>query len=431
MNVNYRHLLRLAAVACVLLLAGVVRAGQAGQATAISSLSAAPTPVAAGGPQTADQMAQLWDQFRTSQVKATQLTGQVRQLQAQIAAETAKRASLQSQIAAYTTQIQQAETRRAADAAQLSATDQQLLALEGSIGDTAGKAAGMRSQVQARTIDVYKKGPASYLGLLLSAHSFRDFLSRMNFLGGVVSSDRSKLTALEQLNTQLGQQKGDATQHRAEVAAAKAAVEAESAKITSLRTGVTQASQTLAATEAEDQAAVTQVQALLSQVETEKAAYVAAMAKLAGESSSITQLLRARQINQSFLWAHKLVIWPVTGPISSPFGPRTSPIFGTPEFHTGIDIAVDYGIPVKAAEAGQIVSSGLMEGYGNVVIIDHGGALATLYAHMSSLAVGAGQTVTKGQVVGAIGCTGWCTGPHLHFEIRIGGTPVQPLNMLP
>ena len=166
-------------------------------------------------------------------------------------------------------------------------------------------------------------------------------------------------------------------------------------------------------------------------MEAEKATYLAAMAKLAGESSSITGVLRARQINQSFAWASRKVLWAVTGPISSPFGPRTNPIFGTPEFHTGLDIAVDYGIPVKAAEAGQVVSSGLMAGYGNVVIIDHGGALATLYAHMSSLSVRQGQTVTRGQTVGAIGCTGLCTGPHLHFETRIGGVPVQPLNLLP
>jgi murein DD-endopeptidase MepM/ murein hydrolase activator NlpD len=431
MNVNYRHLLRLVAAVCVLLVAAVGSPGHSRPTAVLAPTTVPPSPVAAAGPQTADQMAQLWDQFRTTQLKATQLTAQTAKLKAQIAAETAKRAQLQSQISSYTTQIQQAEVRRAADAAQLSATDRQLVALEASIGDTTGKASDLKSQVQARTIDLYKKGPSSYLGLLLSAHSFRDFLSRLNFLGGVVSSDRSKLTGLEQLNAQLGQQKGQATQRRTDVAAAKAAVEAESAKITGLRAGVSQASRTLAAAVTEDQTAVGQVQELLKEVEAEKATYVAAMAKLAGESSSITAMLRARQINQTFSWAGKKVIWPVTGPISSPFGPRTSPIFGTPEFHTGLDIAVDYGIPVKAAEAGQVVSSGLMEGYGNVVIIDHGGALATLYAHMSSLSVRAGQTVTKGQVVGAIGCTGLCTGPHLHFETRIGGTPVQPLGLLP
>jgi murein DD-endopeptidase MepM/ murein hydrolase activator NlpD len=418
----FRYLLRMVALACVLLSASTWSAGEAGNF---------PAATGTGGTQTADQMAQLWDQFRTTQLRATQLSGKVKQLNAQIAAETAKRAQLQGQIAAYTTQIKQAEARRAADTAQLDLTDQHLGALEASIGDTTAKATDMKSQVQARTIGMYKQGPSTYLGMLLSAHSFRDFLSRLHFIGGVVGTDRSKLTSLDQLNAQLGQQKGQAQQTRREISAAKAAVEAETVRITSLRVGVTQASQTLAAAVADDQTAVAEQQGLLRDVEAEKATYLAAMAKLAGESSSITGLLRARQISQSFAWASRKVLWAVTGPISSPFGPRINPIFGTPEFHTGLDIAVDYGIPVKAAEAGQVVSSGPMAGYGNVVIIDHGGALATLYAHMSSLSVRQGQTVTKGQTLGAIGCTGLCTGPHLHFETRIGGVPVQPLNLLP
>jgi murein DD-endopeptidase MepM/ murein hydrolase activator NlpD len=407
MTDHFRHLLSMVALACVLVFTGVEPAGQA------SSLPAA----TGGGPQSADQMSQLWDQFRTAQLKATQLQGQ-------IAAETAKRTQLQGQIAAYTSQITQAEARRAADVAQLNLTDQSLLSLEASIGDTTGKATDMKSQVQARTIDMYKQGPSTYLGLLLSAHSFRDFLSRVTFIGGVLGADRSKLTALDQLNTQLGRQRAEAQKRRAEIAAAKTAVDAETARITSLRAGVSQASQSLAAAVADDQA-------LLSDVEAEKATYLQAMAKLAGESSSITSMLRARQINQSFAWANKRIPWPVTGPISSPFGPRINPIFGTPEFHTGLDIAVDYGVPVQAAEAGQVVSASLMEGYGNVVIIDHGGALSTLYAHLSSISVRQGQTVSKGQKIGAIGCTGLCTGPHLHFETRIGGVPVQPLNLLP
>src|SRR3981081_2986701 len=138
MSVYFRLLLRMVAVAaCVLLFAPVGPSGRAAPG---------------GGTQTADQMAQLWDQFRTAQLRATQLSGKVKQLNAQIAAETARRAQLQGQIAAYTTQIKQAEARRAADVAQLDLTDQHLGALEASIGDTTGKATDMKSQVQAPTI---------------------------------------------------------------------------------------------------------------------------------------------------------------------------------------------------------------------------------------------------------------------------------------
>ena len=416
-----------------------------GPATGARSLDATGGAAGGSGTQSAGQMATLWDQYRSTQLKATQLTGQIAaetqrraQLQSKVAAYTAQIASFNTQIATFNSEIAQAQARMAADAAQLNLTDQQLAALEGGIGVTTQQAEAMKAQVQARAIDIYKQGPASYLGMLLDAHNFRDFLSRVKFVGQVVDTDRSKLTALEQLTSQLGQQKGEATQHRADVAAAKAGVEAESARITSLRKGVSDASAAVVVQIARQQTVLGDVQALLgdqkallAQVEAQKAVYLEAMATLVGESSSIAEMLRARQIDESFGWAGRTLLWPVTGPISSPFGPRINPIFDTPEFHTGIDIAVDYGLPVKAAEAGQVVSAGLMEGYGNVVIVDHGGALATLYAHMSSLSVHAGQKVARGEQLGAIGCTGLCTGPHLHFETRIGGTPVQPLNLLP
>src|SRR5260370_39297124 len=135
MTDDFRCLLSMVALACVLVFTGVEPAGQA------SSLPAA----TGGGPQSADQMSQLWDQFRTAQLKATQLQGQ-------IAAETAKRTQLQGQIAAYSGQITQAEARRAADVAQLNPTHQSPLSLEASIGGTTGKATDMKSPVQARTV---------------------------------------------------------------------------------------------------------------------------------------------------------------------------------------------------------------------------------------------------------------------------------------
>jgi len=307
---------------------------------------------------------------------------------------------------------------------QLGVTDAELASLEAGIAVTTGKANDTKSQVEARTVTIYKEGPASYLAMLLSAGSFRDFLSRLAFVGQVVGSDRAKLTSLDRLNADLAQEKAQAAQRRAEIAAQKAAVEAEGARITGLRRGVSDASQALAGE-------VANQQVLLAQVEADKAAYLAAMATLAGESSSITTLLRARQVDQAYGWTGKRVPWPVVGPISSPFGPRINPIFNTPEFHTGLDIAVGYGTPILATEAGQVIFAGVMQGYGNVLIVDHGGALATLYAHMASVSVRQGQRVARGQQIGLVGCTGLCTGPHLHFETRVGGTPVQPLSLLP
>jgi murein DD-endopeptidase MepM/ murein hydrolase activator NlpD len=98
--------------------------------------------------------------------------------------------------------------------------------------------------------------------------------------------------------------------------------------------------------------------------------------------------------------------------------------------HTGIDIGASYGTAIRAAAAGRVVYSGWMSGYGNLVAIDHGGGVSTAYGHQSSIAVGNGQVVSQGQTVGYVGCTGHCFGPHLHFEVRVNGTPVDPLGYL-
>ncbi|MGH9279865.1 MAG: murein hydrolase activator EnvC family protein [Acidimicrobiales bacterium] len=116
--------------------------------------------------------------------------------------------------------------------------------------------------------------------------------------------------------------------------------------------------------------------------------------------------------------------------VSSPFGYRVHPIYGTTLLHTGVDLAAASGQPIYAAASGSVVTAGWMSGYGNTVVIDHGGGLATLYAHQSALGVSSGQSVTQGQVVGRVGCTGACTGPHLHFEVRVDGTPVDPMGYI-
>ena len=117
-------------------------------------------------------------------------------------------------------------------------------------------------------------------------------------------------------------------------------------------------------------------------------------------------------------------IWPVSGPVVSPFGMRWG------RMHTGIDIAVGYGTPIHAAASGRVIYAGWMDGYGNLVFIDHGNGLSTGYAHQSQIAVSTGQSVTQGDVIGYVGCTGHCFGPHLHFEVRVNGNPADPLGYL-
>jgi len=119
-------------------------------------------------------------------------------------------------------------------------------------------------------------------------------------------------------------------------------------------------------------------------------------------------------------------IWPVSGSVTSPYGSRWG------RLHAGIDIDAYAGQPIAAAKSGTAVYVGVgMTGYGNVTMIDHGGGLATLYAHQSAFAVSSGAQVAQGDIIGYVGCTGSCYGDHLHFEVRVGGNPVDPMGYLP
>jgi murein DD-endopeptidase MepM/ murein hydrolase activator NlpD len=170
---------------------------------------------------------------------------------------------------------------------------------------------------------------------------------------------------------------------------------------------------------------------LLAIVESQKAAYKRALDNLVAESNSIEAFLRGLQKGQHVVQGFGGYLkWPVSGPITSPFGWRIHPIYHYRSFHTGIDIGVPVGTRVKAARRGTVVYTGYKGAYGLVVIIDHGGALATMYAHLSRVFVRPGQYVGTLAVIAASGNTGWSTGPHLHFEVRSDGVPVNPIRWL-
>jgi murein DD-endopeptidase MepM/ murein hydrolase activator NlpD len=121
---------------------------------------------------------------------------------------------------------------------------------------------------------------------------------------------------------------------------------------------------------------------------------------------------------------------PVTGEISSPFGYRIHPIYGYVSFHTGIDISADEGLPIHPAQAGTVIDAGYFGAFGNTIVLDHGNHIATIYAHLSSIMVAPGDRVKLTTIIGRVGSTGWSTGPHLHFEVRLGGKPQEPSHWL-
>ncbi len=168
---------------------------------------------------------------------------------------------------------------------------------------------------------------------------------------------------------------------------------------------------------------------IVNSLKSKKSSYNAQIAQLVAESNALAEQIRKNQ-NTTVVVAPGKMIKPVGAGISSPFGYRTHPIYGDARLHAGIDFDASYGTGIKAAQNGKVIFSGSMSGYGNVVIVDHGGGLSTLYAHQSSIAVGLNATVIQGQIIGYVGATGQVTGPHLHFEVRSNGTPVDPMGYL-
>ena len=139
---------------------------------------------------------------------------------------------------------------------------------------------------------------------------------------------------------------------------------------------------------------------------------------------------RTATLNDWFRAARSPNLWPVEGRITSGFGERIDPFNGEGAFHSGVDISTAYGTPVIAAGDGVIVFADYMSGYGRLIELDHGNSISTRYGHLSGFAVSAGQAVKRGQVIGYVGSSGRVTSPHLHYEVRIGDTPVNPYKYL-
>ena len=178
---------------------------------------------------------------------------------------------------------------------------------------------------------------------------------------------------------------------------------------------------------------------LIEKLQTDRATWERAEKELAKQSKAITQMINQQAKRSQKEGVAPVVVTsgftrPVAGKITSPYGSRIHPIFKRRIFHSGIDIGAPYGTPIRAANNGRVIFVGWYSGYGKVIIIDHGliGGVptTTLYAHMSATIARQGSSVSKGQVIGRVGTTGYATGPHLHFEVRQKGNPTNPLNFV-
>lgn len=264
----------------------------------------------------------------------------------------------------------------------------------------------------ARIRNIYKTKHILILDLLMSTNSISQFLDRIYYQNLIIKSDRNKMYKLR----------------------------TEAAKIIELKKKVeTQKHQLSIMIKNKDkeissiEKIIKKNETILEKIKKDKRAYEKSERELAKQSDYLAKIISKTTKNSSVKGVKGDFILPVKGArISSPFGYRTHPIFKSRIFHTGIDYAITYGTPIKASNSGKVIYSGWYGGYGKVVIIDHGSCAGapttTLYAHMSRQNVSAGQYVSKGDIIGFVGSTGYSTGPHVHFEVRINGKPQNPAN---
>lgn len=278
-----------------------------------------------------------------------------------------------------------------------------------------------------RIVQIYESGEPQYLDVLLAATSFSDFAERWEDLRFLIAADRQTIRDREQAQSQ--ERLREAAYERAKLVVADLQVRAEASRARAAALGE-ERQNLLAVADRQRSAAARDVQSLDDLSASEERALERAIAERQRELEA-QRSAPARAGSVSPARGSGRFVWPVHGPITSPFGYRTNPFGGAPDFHPGLDIAAPSGTPIVAADSGQVIIAGWVSGYGNYIAIDHGGGVSSAYGHCSRIDVSVGQDVQRGQVIGAVGSTGHSTGPHVHFEIRVNGAPVDPAPRLP
>lgn len=366
------------------------------------------------------------------------LNNQLSGIQQQMEEAGNKKANAEVTITNVSEQLHQIQVELDQATANLKNYEQQRMAVENEIvknekllAEAQARLSKREGVFNKRVRDIYINGRLSYLEVIIGAKDFSDFANRVEMLKRIIDADIKLISSIKT--------------EREEISQRKATLEADRAKVVELENKAREA-QAVIQKKKDEQSAI------LAQAQNDKAVAEQMQADLQASSDAIRAMLQQRaaeraaaaaaaaaaQAAQSsgggsdytYVQGTGQLAWPVSGVITSGFGWREHPIFGRQIFHTGIDIGVDEGTPVHAADSGTVVYSGWMDGYGYAVVIDHGNGISTLCAHNSDLAVSEGQSVSKGTVIAYAGSTGNATGPHVHFEVRVNGDPVNPLGYL-
>jgi murein DD-endopeptidase MepM/ murein hydrolase activator NlpD len=344
-------------------------------------------------------------------------------LNRQVDAYDARLGTIGGELATLQAKLADVQTKLAKTEAELARLRDRLRVKTRELHRTEAALAWQQKVFVRRVVDSYKTGDVDYIDVLLGSIDWEDLVTRFSLVRQLVGNDNLLVTQLEEARRAVAREKAALAQMTAAKAETEARLNDQKTELAALQEQVVAKQQSVLA------ARRAKAQTLAQVVQTRKG-YEQQERELLAESHQLQAIITGSSGSGTVHGTGRLA-WPVSGPVVSGFGWRIHPIFHTRKFHTGIDIAVPYGTAIHAADSGTIIYAAGMSGYGNVIVVDHGGGLSTLYAHQSGFAVGMGAGVTRGQVIGYVGMTGYTTGPHLHFEVRVDGAPVDPLGYLP
>jgi len=272
------------------------------------------------------------------------------------------------------------------------------------------------NKYRERVRDMEENGIITYLELIFDSTSFADMLARLDFISDIMNADEKAYNEL--------------VEARNETIAAKEALEQTKAELDEEKADLEQKEAELLEQLEEANEFIREIEKNLETERVLRAQVAEEEERIQREIAAKIEELRKLEEQARLARGTGELMWPANGNLTSGFGFRTHPVFGGRRFHNGIDIGAKHGSSVFAADSGVVLISEYSSGYGNYIVLSHGNGVTTLYAHLSSRSVSAGATVSKGQVIGLIGSTGVSTGPHLHFEVSVNGSRINPMTKL-
>jgi len=346
------------------------------------------------------------DELQRNQDKLNQ---QIKQMQSSISKIKTEKVSVAKAIEDLDSKLNQAEDELTSVENQLSQLENQIAVTTRELERASSEASNQKELLKKRVRVMYENGNVGYMSVILNSVSFSDFISRVDYLKKIISFDMELLSKMKS--------------YRDSVADKRNQLASELEEKERLKNEIGKKKEEVESAKQVKEMTLKEILSDLKELERQED-------KLLEQSKEIAKKIVELQSKEKYIGGE--LGWPAPGfyKITSQYGNRNHPILKKKKMHTGIDIAVPSGTDVIAANTGKVIYSGYNGGYGNTVIIDHGGKISTLYAHNSKLLVKVGDKVEKGKVISKSGSTGLSTGPHLHFEVRENGQHVDPMKYL-